>query len=161
MSTQSNAAIVSIGAVKYDETGIHDEFHVAISLADCLKYGLHKSDDTVKWWKSQPLEVVQAWAVNGQPLKESLEKFLAWLGPDYAKYEYYCWGLNFDAPILDNALSVVGYQVPWKYWNLRCARTIHAVLSTGFIEKRDGHYHNALDDAKTQALEMIKLSAPQ
>jgi len=157
MSTNPDAAIVSIGACKWDSEGIHDTFYAAISLADSLRYGLHKDPDTVAWWKKQPIEATLAWAQDGKPLKQALQEFVEWLGPDAKDHTYYCWGLNFDVPILATSLERVGIEKPWKYWNLRCARTIHAVFDTGKIAKREGVYHNAKDDAVTQATELIRI----
>lgn len=157
MSTRFDAAIVSIGACKWDADGVHDTFYGAISLADSLRYGLHKDPDTVDWWKRQPVEATLAWAKGGRPLEEVLREFVAWCGPDAKDVNWYCWGLNFDIPILATSLEKVGIAKPWGYWNLRCARTIHALFDTGKIAKREGVYHNAKDDAVTQATELIRI----
>jgi len=157
MSTHSTAAIVSIGACKWDMDGIQDTFYIAVSLADCLRLGLHKEQDTVEWWKRQSKEAQLAWARDGMPLDYALRSYSDWLGEEGKATDHYCWGLNFDIPILENAFRVCDLPKPWKYWNLKCARTLHAFLDTGKIEKREGTYHNAKDDAVTQANDLIRI----
>ena len=157
MSTRATAAIVSIGACKWNMEGIHDTFYTAVSLEDCLRLGLDKDADTIAWWKRQSREAQLAWAKGGVPLADALRAYSDWLGEDGEATDHYCWGLNFDIPILENAFRVCNIPRPWKYWNLKCARTLHAFLDTVKIEKRDGIYHNAKDDAVTQATELIRI----
>ena len=61
MSVRSNAAIASIGAVKFDtETGIVDKFYRTVDLRTSKAVGLHVDPETVGWWNNQSKEARQA-----------------------------------------------------------------------------------------------------
>ena len=49
---------------------------------------------------------------------------------------------------------------PWKFWNDRCYRTIKS-MHPEVPMPRTGTHHNALDDAKTQALHLMAILAPR
>ena len=81
MSVESNAAICSIGAVKFSiEDGILDTFYCTVDAADCKKMGLDISADTVRWWSKQPREVLEMLRKDNMPLQEALTKFSQWDG---------------------------------------------------------------------------------
>jgi hypothetical protein len=65
-------------------------------------------------------------------------------------------GANFDEPILNHIYGKLKLRAPWKFHNSRDTRTAyHYGDSLGgfnsYTIKREGTYHNALDDAKHQA----------
>ena len=69
MSTESNAAICSIGAVKFTlEEGIVDTFYCTVDAADCKAHGLVISADTIRWWSTQPKEVLESLRKNNLSL---------------------------------------------------------------------------------------------
>ena len=50
MSVRSNAAIASIGAVKFEVgSGIVDQFYRTVDLRTCKAVGLHVDPETVVW----------------------------------------------------------------------------------------------------------------
>ena len=64
MSTSSSAAIVSIGAVKFDPHGKigdfgdpanaeYKPFYCTVELTSCIDAGLHVSGSTIEWWLKQ------------------------------------------------------------------------------------------------------------
>jgi exodeoxyribonuclease VIII len=60
-------------------------------------------------------------------------------------------GASFDNAILAQCYRAVGMDFPWKFWNDRCYRTLkNLVLDVPF--ERTGTHHNALDDARSQAI---------
>ena len=65
-------------------------------------------------------------------------------------------GADFDLPILAAAYAAVGLSVPWKPYNGRCYRTLKNLAPVVKLA-RPGTHHNALDDARTQAVHAIKL----
>ena len=143
--------IMSVGGLRFNcETKeFKDEFLIAVDIKDCkarYKFDIHQS--TIDWWLKQNPEVLKAQMKGGQPIEDVVEHLYAWLVPDQ---ELWAWGLNFDIPILENAFRVVGKdQMPWKYWNLRCARTVSEVFQIKKDDNRDS-YHNAVEDCKAQA----------
>lgn len=155
MSTESNAAICSIGAVKFSlDQGIIDEFYCTVDAADCKQHGLNISADTVKWWSRQPKEVLEQLRKNNLSLVEALTKFSKWYGTKPLP-TWGC-GAGFDNVIMENAYKAVMMKRPWTPWLDRCYRTMKEVIVLP-QEERLGTYHNALDDAKHQARHLIKI----
>ena len=155
MSTESNAAICSIGAVKFTiENGIFDTFYCTVDAADCKAHGLHISSDTVKWWSRQPHEVLAMLRKDNLPLQDALTNFSKWYGPT-AMPTWGC-GANFDNVIIENAYKAVGIQRPWNAWKDRCYRTVRELIKLPEAD-RTGTYHNALDDAIHQTHHLLKL----
>jgi hypothetical protein len=155
MSTESNAAIASIGAVKFTiDDGVLDTFYCTVDVADCKSHGLHISADTVKWWSKQPKEVLEMLRKDNLPLHDALTKFSQW----YGAVQYPTWGCgsDFDNVIMENAYKAVNMGRPWNAWKNRCYRTIREVIKVPEAP-RTGTYHNALDDALHQTQHLIKI----
>jgi len=155
MSTESNAAICSIGAVKFSfDGGILDQFYCTVDVLDCKKYGLHVSKDTVYWWSQQPKHVFEELRKNNVSLKDALNNFSEWYG-NISLPTWGC-GAGFDNVILDNAFKAVGMIRPWKYWDDRCYRTIKELIKIP-EEDRTQNYHNALEDALHQTKHLLRI----
>lgn len=155
LDTAPTSCIVSIGAVKFGPNGYdeYDTFYMVVDLQSCNDIGLTISADTVDWWIKQS---IQARSVFNQPsdtITNVLYAFGEWL-PDNCKL----WGngASFDNAILANAYSVLKMEQPWKFWNDRCYRTIAAMHERQRFQQ--GTYHNALDDAKSQAEHLIQIA---
>ena len=155
MSTDSNAAICSIGAVKFSiQEGVLDTFYCTVDAADCKANGLHISADTVRWWSKQPREVLEMLRKDNLPLREALTKFSHWYGTKPLP-TWGC-GAGFDNVIMDNAYKACGMNRPWTPWMDRCYRTMKEIIQMPFDE-RSGSYHNALDDAMYQTQHLLKI----
>ncbi|WP_026601448.1 3'-5' exonuclease [Methylomonas sp. 11b] len=157
LSTQPNAAIVSIGACMFDlATGeIGAEYYQAIQLKDNAKNG-HISPETVAWWMKQPYDAKTVfWDKNAKTINEALMDFTVFRQKHQAKT---IWGngASFDCVILRSAHQAHGF-VTWQYWQERDTRTLVDVaerLCNENVTKTtafDGEKHNALADAKHQA----------
>lgn len=145
LSTDNDAAIVSIGAVMFDNLTIGSEFYITIDAESCEKLGLTISASTVKWWMSQENKTDTFKGTCSLPT--ALVALSDWL-PDDVKV--WCNGVDFDSVILTNAYKACGLILPWKYYNSRCYRTVKN-LAPDIALKRIGLAHNALDDAMSQA----------
>lgn len=155
MSTESNAAICSIGAVKFTiDEGVLDTFYCTVDAADCKSHGLDISSDTVRWWSKQPKEVLELLRKDNLSLINALTQFSKW----YGTQQYPTWGCgsDFDNVIMENAYKAVGMKRPWSAWKNRCYRTIREVISIP-ESSREGTYHNALDDALHQTQHLLKI----
>lgn len=155
MSTRSNAAICSIGAVKFTiEDGIVDTFYVTVDPVSCKNLGLHFSKDTVAWWKEQNKEALKELLKNNIPLHDALEAFSDWYGtkskPTWGN------GAAFDNVIIQNAYLVCDKPRPWKYPDDRCYRTMRALVDIP-MDPFDGTVHNALHDAIYQTKHLLKI----
>ena len=153
-STRSNAAIASIGAVKFEGDEIVDKFYCTVDAGSCKAAGLHFEKATLEWWSKQSKEARDALIKNTLPLEASLIAFTDW----YGKKSLPTWGngAGFDNVIMDNAYRAVNMVRPWLPWEDRCYRTMKNLVNIP-IDKRDGVYHNALDDALTQAKHLMKI----
>ena len=152
MSTENNASIVAIGAVKFwlnvkqDEFTIDQLFYTAVDLESCSQYGLHMDPKTVKWWLKQSDEARKA-LENGTKLDYALSSFYEFV-PNQKAYIFGN-GSTFDNVILRNAFKAVDKQYPVSYKYDVCFRTLCKLYEAPY-PKFEGVKHNALDDAKMQ-----------
>ena len=155
MSTRSNAAICSIGAVKFEGDKILDTFYCTVDIKSCKEAGMHIAKDTVEWWSKQNKEAFRELTKNNISLQEALDKFEIWFGPKSLPL----WGNGavFDNTILGNAYFIMGRKPPWMPWDDRCYRTVKALFNWIPADERQGTYHNALDDAMHQTKHLIKI----
>lgn len=159
MGLKTNAAIVSIGVIRFDQTSILERFYTPISLASCLEHGLTTGQSTVDWWQKQSAEARAAWQCDDAPsLETGLTLFNQFL-TSFGKPENICpWGngVDFDLVLLNSAYKAINADVPWKYYNHHCFRTIKNMFVVGNMIRR-GTHHNAMDDAEyqTQVLHRI------
>jgi hypothetical protein len=153
-STRSNAAIASIGAVKFEDDKIIDTFYCTVDPATCKAAGLHFEKSTLEWWSRQSKEARAALLKDNLPLEEALTNFEAW----YGNKSLPTWGngAGFDNVIMDSAYKALDRKRPWLPWEDRCYRTMKNIVNIP-IDKRDGVYHNALDDAITQTKHLQKI----
>jgi exodeoxyribonuclease VIII len=157
MGTSNDAAITAIGAVFFDSAGLHNEFYCTVDLADAAKYG-RLDASTVKWWLQQDADARREIYLASTPLGDALFRFSQFVGPDATGV--WGFGATFDNVILRSAYKAVDLPCPWHFRNDRCFRTLAAVNRHIEWAPRVGTHHNALDDAKTQALTAIKMLWP-
>lgn len=151
--------ILAIGAVEFDEiTGdIGKRFYTHISRASCTAAGLFEDAETLAWWADQSDEAKAVLHAASKPtapeLAAALNHFAAFLKDDD---EVWGNGSEFDNAFLASAFRAAGMPTPWDFWNNRCYRTLKNLRPDIPLE-RVGTYHNALDDAQSQAVHAIKL----
>lgn len=166
LSTEPNAAILSLGAAPFLNPAPLETFYARVDPKDYNaqeQRKFHISNQTLAWWKSQDANA-QAEAFGGT---SSLLMVLS----DFSEY---CamikkstgsiiipWskGADFDLPIIRNAFDAFGISLPWAYYNHRCYRTLEALgKSTGMVMiENKAMKHNALEDAKNQALNAARI----
>lgn len=167
LSSRTDAAIVSIGAVKFSpNTHLEDEtamrvpercLDIRIDLDSAMAHG-HVSGSTLKWWFKQDAMAVHK-TFNGPEnkpmgLTEAMEAFY-----DFTRGCVYLWGngANFDNPIIRNAWSKVSQaEFPIAYNRDLCYRTVKELVPLSALSlmpsiPKVGTAHNALDDAIYQA----------
>jgi len=163
LSTRSDAAILSIGAVFFDiDTGkLGDTFHTGIKIRTAKNYG-HIDPETIDWWFSanhDALGSIRAAIRDAPLLMNALFDFSKFLtdSSDYIASEIKTWANSpsFDIVILNNAYKRIGLNTPFKYHNECDLRTlIHIAELNGYDKdciKRQGIKHNALHDAIYQS----------
>lgn len=150
----SNSVIVSIGAARFDTTGITDEFYTVVDPQSCADYRLRVDVSTVMWWLKQSEGARAAITKPGLSLPVALGEFSNWVGRDAQIWGN---GATFDNVILGNAYKACSLRQPWKFTNDRCYRTLKNLYPQIGADDRSGVYHNALDDARYQAAHAIKI----
>jgi exodeoxyribonuclease VIII len=120
-----------------------------------LDIGLEVTGSMVEWWLQQSEEARKALLDNPVLVQRALRELSEFIGTFEIKG---VWGngATFDNVILDNAYKAAQMNKPWKYYQDRCFRTTKAENQQILMEGI-GVAHNALDDAKYQALYLIKL----
>lgn len=162
MGRSAPCAIVAIGAVHFDPwsdwIGQDEELHRFYTRIDLASNppALPIDADTVLWWLRQD-EAARAELTREADemftLEDAVWEFQAWLRSHTPADQLIVWaqGAAFDFPILRAAFKAVGHSdVPWHYYNERCARTMRK-LAPNAILKRAGIKHHALDDCEHQA----------
>lgn len=110
------------------------------------KWGRTVDPETVAWWSKQAPEAVEeALGEEGRiPLEDALDQLirLAWLcKATWSK------GPLYDIVMLENAMCQTKRKIPWKFWEIRDARTVYS-LCPGLDTKLNGHI--AVDDCRNQ-----------
>jgi DNA polymerase III epsilon subunit-like protein len=160
MSTQKNAAIISIGAVKFwlnvsqDEFTDDQLFYQTVSLKSSQKAGLDIDANTVEWWIQQSREAQSALFTNNQKdLTSALHALSNWFPRDACLFGN---GATFDNVILRSAFEACGIQYPTTYKQDMCYRTLRR-LSDVEMPKFEGTKHNALHDAMAQTKHLMAI----
>jgi exodeoxyribonuclease VIII len=167
LGDKPGCAILSIGAVAFDpveQTIDGGGFYKVVSRASCKKAKLGEDRSTIDWWERQSEAARQvladSLAKNATPLKDALIElnvYLTSFGPA-KKIRVWGNGADFDNAILCLCYQAAGVQMPWDFWNNRCFRTLKNLAPQVKVD-RSGTYHNALDDARTQADHALKIFA--
>lgn len=158
MGTRPYSAITAIGAVVFD---LHDmqlkkEFYSVVNLQSCLESQMTVDGGTVEWWMKQSDEARLVISGGGISLRDALEEFqhIFHLEPSL---EVWGNGADFDNVLLACAYERAGMKVPWKFYNNRCYRTVKSFVPQIRIDRAGGTHHNALDDARAQALHLMRI----
>lgn len=155
LATSTDAAILTIGAVKFDPFGREvsepamTSFYTRVDLDSCDEIGLVTNDDTIDWWSKQSKEAKYEAFENPdrQHIREAFEQL----------YKF-CWGAKrvwsngsaFDIVICETVFKRLNKAIPWSFWQVRDVRT---AFDLGIDPKRPPvTAHHALEDAWNQAV---------
>lgn len=156
LSTTPNALILTIGAIifnpKDEVIPLKDmnTFYKRVNIDSCNDLDLDIDKNTLKWWKDQSKEA--RFEVFENKDRECIKDILLALA-DFIKNCKYIWSNspNFDCVIIENVYRKLDIEVPWKFWNLRDARTVYALANVSLKEFSGKNVaHNALEDCYTQ-----------
>ena len=163
LGTTPGCVTLSIGAVAFNPQGseMGEEFYNNLDVEDSTNMGFFTDPNTVAWWSKQSQEAKDHLVPNQLSVVEALQNFVKYF-KSVGGEKIWCHGATFDAPILEHALKHVGIKVPWKYYNVRDTRTVFDLFQFDIRNvPRDGTYHNALADAKHQAICIQKALGPR
>ena len=158
------SAIVAIGAVAFDITAgeIGPAYYNRVDLESAVRDGGVMDASTVIWWLQQSNEARDEIARPADmDMATAMQSFSAYMS-EIAEPDVVVWGngASFDNVILRGAYQRTGLDAPWKWWNDRCYRTLKAQHRDVPFE-RIGTHHNALSDAESQALHLIRIIRPE
>lgn len=160
LGNTTTAPIIQIGAVVFskDHDDIIDEFYANIKWESLKKYNFSVDYSTIQWWIQQSEEarnsIVQE---QTHSIDKALCEFTQWLEKVGGPSNFYYWThATFDPPILVNAYRQCGKHCTIPFRLHRDIRTLNWITGRVEVERR-GVSHNALDDAKHQALYIRKM----
>lgn len=154
LGVKPGCVIMSIGAVSFNPKKLgsvgQKKFYANIDPQDSISRGFHTEKGTVEWWKKQSEEAKQHLIENRQPIETVVTDFIDWWRKQKGE-KIWCQGANFDAPLLEAVFEKLELKAPWKFWNVRDTRTIYDMCDFNpYSIKREGTYHDALDDCLHQ-----------
>ena len=161
LSTEQDAIVTNIGAVKMDmeslEVQEHGVFSMALNWNDQFKLGRSLHPSTVRFWLSQDREAIDGILkrpiVDNESVLKAFEFFMVGVDGLWGN------GADFDCGILHSLFKTYGRKTPWKYKQHRCFRTMKNLNPDVVPEKPTGIHHNALDDAIYQARWLMRILA--
>ena len=159
LGNKPGSVIGAIGAVTFGDGKIISEFYQRVDAQSCIDAGLKMDVSTVMWWLAQGGEARAEMVKEGFALQEILRWFsqrLAEASPDPEDVVLWGNGAAFDNVLLAAAYDACRRDRPWKCWNDRCYRTVKALFPAVPFQ-RVGTHHNALDDARSQAMHLMAI----
>ena len=160
MGTRPSAAIVSIGAVVFDEHTLRDQFYAVVDLQSAIDSGATVGGGTVMWWlrQSENARLALTDQASTRPIREVLSDFDSFVhrAEGYNLEGVWGNGAAFDNVVLAESYRRLGTEPPWPFWLDRCYRTMKN-LHTSVPVKHTGTAHNALDDAVAQAKHLQRM----
>ena len=161
LDTKPSAIVLSIGAVLFNQSGIHSEFYTELNFETQLLAKRTQSQSTLNWWLNQ--QAGRKFNLPSEDYGYQLKEFLNWLKNEMVFYnpaDFRIWGngSTMDVSIIEDLLCSAGLSIPYHYWQIRDLRTFRELVAD--VEKIDESYyegekHNALTDAKAQAKYVI------
>lgn len=170
LGIDNDAAVVALGAVKFNPMGaITDEFYARIDLQSSVNAGLTLSASTILWWLGQS-DAARAELTDKNleryPLQQALVAFSEWLiqdlddenefPPPRGAFELWSNGAK-DMAWIESAYKAAGLVLPFHYGDWRDFRTERDRWPQ-VAYTYGGTAHNALDDARNQALYLASIN---
>lgn len=149
--------IVAIGAVRFGGGELGEEFYQRIEAESCVRAGLKLDVATVLWWMKQSDEARAELNKPGSLIGDALLDFNDYAHSSGRKLLVWGNGSDFDNIILASAYEACNQPLPWKFWDNRCYRTVKNLHPEIKLEISADKKHNALEDAKAQALHLMQM----
>lgn len=167
VGTRPGSVILSLGAVviNYEDHMLGEEFYTVINMEDQIQRGLTMDYGTMVWWSQQEpaaQEVLhRAQDLGAHNLVHALSDFYDFCYRAFGSKPGNVWGngANFDNVLLAEAYRVSRVHTPWKFHQDRCFRTLKNLYPDVEAAPFDGVRHNALADARHQALHLLRIVA--
>ena len=157
LGTGPDAAILSIGAVMFGSSGTGIEFYTTVDAQSAVDAGGSLTISTVAWWARQGAKAQEVLSGKHKHIDAALMELSEWMGAHCEVHKAKVWANSpsFDCVILKSAYKAAGMSVPWMFYNERCHRTMKSLYPVPYAKA--GTMHNAVDDARNQACQLIKI----
>lgn len=153
--------VLSLGACLFTRESYLGNNEWLFNPQDQLNKGRKVSASTIAWWLGDKISpearaVIPEAQKYGKSVYECMGTGLnAWvhslLGDKASDVRVWSNGAGFDVPIAESLAAECGINVPWKFWNIRCYRTLKLMFQIENGVSRDGVKHSAVGDAIFQA----------
>lgn len=153
MGVAPSAVILSLGAVLFDKSGVLEEKSYTFDFVEQQRMGRTVDPNTMLWWMEQgdaARSIISRSVKAGSSIKNFAIEFSAWV-KNQGDLEVWSNGASFDVVLLEHLFYQLRMPVPWKFWNIRCYRTLKAFHPIERNQIREGVKHDALCDARFQA----------
>lgn len=160
LSTKVNAVVVSVAGIRFnlknkfsENIDDYDTFYMRVDPKTCRQYNCVIDNDTMKWWKKQPIESQKEIFTpkNRHHIKTVLLELSKWFGKN-PNTRVFANSPNFDISILDYLYDKCKLKSPWKYWNVRCTRTVYELGGVNMrnvtLQGGDSSHHALYDCLK-------------
>ena len=132
LSTETNAAIIQLGAAYFTSKGAEPETFLVSVSADWYHnnaHGFHISESTLNWWEKQSDKAKESLKLNLTTSPATmLTMFNKWAEEvgftEAESATIWANSPSFDLAILRNMYAHYELPVPWKYYQERDVRTI-------------------------------------
>lgn len=160
LDTKPSSVVVSIGLVKFnlDEQDSFDtlddparSFYAVLDIDHQITHHARTlSGSTIKWWMTQDSQARALFRGAPVSVPDALKAMIKWVG----KTDSNLWGngATFDNMILMSLFEDYGMAFPFRYWENLDLRTLKYLAGSPKVSIPKGVAHNALDDAKHEAL---------
>jgi hypothetical protein len=159
--TVPSAIILSIGARVLYQDEVYDRYpHMMTNFYSTIRInsqeGRTASQDTLNWWRGQPPASWEAAHCGTEHIVSVLHNFHQFCRQLPKNTLFWCKGVTFDFPILEDAMKEFNIPTPWKYYQLADCRTVFNVFKDFVPKVVNPNAHHAHADACCQAEQLEK-----
>lgn len=158
LGSRPGAVIASIGAVVFTPERVVSEWECNVDITTSQAEGLKFDGSTILWWMEQSKAAQEATFTKRAMSTFDALTDLACFAADENVVDYWSHGATFDLVLLNEAALITGApQLVKDFRQARDTRTLYEI--TGVNPRTfmgTGTAHNAVDDARAQALAVIE-----
>lgn len=158
LATGPNAVMLTIGAIRFDpfadDTNSYegdiitmDTFYRRVDPESFTWPEAHIDDGTLEWWSKQSPEVREEafTEIDRHDIRAVMQDLFKWMNQGY--HSVWANGPAFDIVILETINKHIERGNPWKYWQVKDARTVYGLIEH---ERPNPRLHHALWDCWSQ-----------
>ncbi len=158
LATGPNAVMLTIGAIRFDpfsddsnsyngDVITMDTFYRRVDPESFTWPEAHIDDGTLEWWSKQSEEVREEafTELDRHDIRVVMQDLFKWMQQGY--HSVWANGPAFDIVILETINKHIERGNPWKYWQVKDARTVYGLVEH---DRPNPRLHHALWDCWSQ-----------